>query len=93
MTVARETLAELGGDDLLLLDPDHFDACVVGLAERCGMETVAVYDKECLLRVLVEREGMTEEEAIEWYEFNMVGAYVGERTPMFMTKLEQGGTQ
>ncbi len=93
MKVDRDTLAELGGDEMLLLDPDHYDVCVVGIAERCGMEAVAVYDKDCLLRMLVEKEGMTEEEAVEWYEYNMVGAYVGERTPMFMTRLDQGTTQ
>ena len=29
-------------------------------------------------------EDMSEEEAIEYYYFNVVGSYVGEKTPMFV---------
>jgi hypothetical protein len=30
------------------------------------------------------REEMTHEEAIEWMEYNVVGSYVGEYTPIFV---------
>jgi len=33
---------------------------------------------------MVEQDGMTEEEAIEFIDFNIVGAYVGESTPIIM---------
>jgi hypothetical protein len=32
----------------------------------------------------MERDGMTEEEAIEFFEFNVVGAYVGGGTPVYV---------
>ena len=31
---------------------------------------------------------MTYEEAVEYFEFNVIGAWVGEQTPMFLTKGE-----
>ena len=35
----------------------------------------------------MERDGMTREEAIEWMEFNVVGAWVGETTPIFVHEI------
>jgi hypothetical protein len=32
----------------------------------------------------MDRDGMTEEEAFEYLEFNTLGAWVGEETPMFV---------
>jgi len=36
---------------------------------------------------MVARDGMTEEEAIEYFEFNVTGAWVGEGTPAFVYKV------
>ena len=83
----RETLAETYGDDLLFLDPpEQFDSCILGIAERCGMDPVVAYDIRAVHKAL-ERDGMTDEEASEWFEFNMIGAYVGPKTPVFMHML------
>jgi hypothetical protein len=32
----------------------------------------------------MQRDGMTHEEAIEFFDFNIAGAYVGEYTPIYM---------
>jgi len=32
----------------------------------------------------MNRDGMSYEEAIEYFDFNVTGAYVGEHTPMFI---------
>ena len=66
---------------------DEFDECVVGSMERFGMEPVLAYDLDKVMEKLV-REGMTREEAEEWWGVNMVGAWVGERTPGFVRMLE-----
>lgn len=85
----RDQIAEHFGDDILLLDPpDQFDKCFVGVAYRCGMDPVAVYDEAQVINALVD-SGMTPEEAIEWFDFNIAGAYVGEKTPLFLTKPEE----
>ena len=37
----------------------------------------------------MERDGMSDEEAVEYFEFNVTGAWVGENTPIFFEKAWQ----
>lgn len=89
MTDIRTRLAEEFDDELLLLDPpEHFDRCIIGVAERCGMEPVVVYDREhCIDSMMLG--GLDREEAEEFFEFNTAGAYLGPRTPMFLTRVSE----
>jgi hypothetical protein len=43
-----------------------------------------VYSIERMLQILIDRDGMSMEEAIEYFSFNIGGAYVGEMTPMYV---------
>ena len=67
-----------------LLLADGFEAALIGTGERCGQPTIAVYDREKCIEVLEKSDGMTQEEANEFFEFNVVGAWVGEQTPIFV---------
>ena len=80
----RDDLIELTGDDELLF-ADDFDDALVGVAVRNGQPPVVVYDRDVCIQILVSR-GMTEEQAEEHFEFNVVGAWVGERTPAFLVR-------
>jgi len=75
-------------EGLLYLSEPEFDEAIVGVADRIGMETVVVYDTSKVIDILCERDGMDREQATEFYEFNIIGAYVGERTPMFITLID-----
>lgn len=66
---------------------EGLDSALVGFARRCGLPSVAVYSEEKVLEIL-EGQGMSPEDAREFYEFNVVGAYVGEETPVFLTFAE-----
>jgi hypothetical protein len=66
---------------------DGFEDCVIGYFRRCGQPSVIAYDAEKCIKKLVERDGMTHEEAIEHFEFNVVGAWVGNGTPAFVYKV------
>ena len=66
-----------------VLKVDGFDEAIMGTAGRCGMVNVLVYDENKIISILQERDGMDEDEAIEYYEFNIKGAYMGEMTPLF----------
>lgn len=67
----------------IIIYPDGFEDCIVGVAEKFGGPPVAVMDMEKILAKL--RKGdMTHEEAVEYFEFNILGAYVGEQTPVYM---------
>jgi hypothetical protein len=81
----REEIAETF-PETLLLEPATFDAAIIGVTERFGQEVTVCYDLEKLLGILVE-DGMTYEEAVEYYEYNIVGAYLGERTPTFLNPM------
>jgi hypothetical protein len=66
---------------------DGFDACVVGTANiwRDQMTvTVLVYNADAMIETMVDRDGMTHEEAFEYFEFNIEGAYIGIDTPVLM---------
>jgi hypothetical protein len=84
MKTTREQLAEQYGDDILLMD--GYDDCVVGVVEQFGRPPIVCYDRELVIRKLME-DGMTQEEAEEFFEFNQIGAWVGDRTPCFLTSL------
>jgi hypothetical protein len=78
----REIIAELNEEALFA---DGFDEAIVGMATRCGMPDVVVYDREKCIEILARE--MPLQEAEEFYEFNVVGAYVGENTPLFIVKV------
>ncbi len=75
-------------EGLLFLTEPEFDEAIVGLGDRIGMETVVVYDTTKIIDILCERDGMERDEATEFYEFNIAGAYVGERTPLFISLID-----
>lgn len=55
----------------------------MGVGERFGGPPVAVLDVEKMLTQM-EREGMTRDEAIEYFEYNILGAHVGEQNPVYL---------
>jgi hypothetical protein len=85
MKTSREELAEQFGDDILLMD--GYDDCVVGVVEQFGRPPIACYDRDKVIRKMVA-DGMTYEEAEEFFEYNQIGAWVGDRTPCFLTQIK-----
>ena len=68
-----------------ILLADGFEEAFMGLASRFGFEQpVAAYDYEKCIDILVTRDGMDLEEAEEYFDFNVIGAWVGELTPIFI---------
>ena len=65
-------------EDVLIAD--GFDDAVIGI-EPLTMRVV--YDIDKVIEILMD-QGMDHDEAIEYYELNIVGAYVGEQTPLFV---------
>lgn len=69
-------------DDAMMMD--GFDDCIIGTAERYGMPTVIAYDKEKVISKMMT-DGADREVAEEFFEYNQLGAWVGETTPVFIT--------
>ena len=78
----REEIAE-NYPDLLVMDPEYLDEAIIGVATRIGLEAVC-YDTEKVIELLMQHDGMGYEEAVEYMDFNMKGAWVGETTPVFL---------
>ncbi len=79
----KAALAEQNPEAVLY---DGFEDALVGLA--CQFNTVlACYDRERCIKILMERDGMDEDEAEEYFEFNVAGAYVGTFTPIILHDL------
>ena len=76
----RELIAEYAPDAMLL--DEQFDHCILGTTEVAG-ETRIVYDEGAVIEQLEKTMG---EDAQEWYEFNILQAYVP-RHPLFVSQL------
>ena len=50
------------------------------------MEDVIAYDKDECIAILCRRDGMDYEEALEFFNYNVIGAWVGEKTPLFVKR-------
>lgn len=62
---------------------DGFDAAFIGLADG-GECYRAVYDTFACIDILQKRDGMDHREAEEFFQFNVLGANVGEGTPIYI---------
>lgn len=69
---------------------DGFEDAFIGFAERCASPGVAVYSYERMIQVLMGRDDMTYEEAVEFIDFNVLGGWVGEKTPYVLTGFDGG---
>lgn len=75
----REQLEELNPEALFA---DGFDEALVGIGQQFNKH-LPVYSYQACVAVLIG-QGLSESEAVEHMEFNVVGAYVGEHTPIFL---------
>lgn len=83
----QEIRDHIGDLDEDILIADGFDDALVGYVQVAGKPLVALYDRDLCIAILVKRDGMTPEEAEEYFQFNVEGAYVGEYSPAFGTFL------
>jgi hypothetical protein len=79
MELTLDRLAEENPDALLA---DGFEEALVGVCRRFGQNPLAAYDYDKCIEILMR--DMSYEEAVEYFEFNVIGAYVGENTPVFL---------
>ena len=79
-----ESIIEMYPDEELL-KADGLDDAIIGIAElkQTGVY-VLVYSRSAVIKILIDRDEMTDEDAEEYYDFNIVGAYMGEKTPIWV---------
>ena len=88
MTEVTELIENLGDEAVLM---DGFDDCIIGVLERFGMDSIVLYDKQKVIEKLMKESSAPDElgdlameQALEYYEYNMLGSWIGERTPGFV---------
>jgi len=82
----RNELVNIGGDERLLF-MEGLDDAIVGLCEVHGQPPRVAYSVDAILEILKTRDGMSEEDAMDWYDFNIAGSYVGPYTPALILSM------
>jgi len=81
----QEILEDYGDREFLFLSESEYDEAIIGVAHRIGQEDVIAYDYDKVCEVVAKMIGNDDiMEVMEYVEFNVMGAYVGERTPIFV---------
>jgi hypothetical protein len=84
MKTLKEKVEDMLGEDENVLLADGFDDAFLGIGRQFD-RPIAVYDRSKCIDIL--QENMSEEEAEEYFQYNVEGAWVGENTPIFLEPL------
>jgi len=90
MTI-RDIIGELAPEALLLCEAEY-DEAIMGIVDGwSGKQRTlrVVYDQQKLIELIAKRSDGDVEAAQEYFDFNIVDAYLGENMPLFFTKLEE----
>ena len=75
----RDLLADYDED---ILCADGFDDAIIGVC-HIGNNTIALYDMNKCIEILMRDGETTYEDALDYFHYNVLGSYVGEKTPAF----------
>lgn len=65
--------------DMEFLSADGFDDALIGIVDE-----KLVYSKAICINILMKENDLDYDEALEFYMFNIEGAYMGEKTPIWV---------
>ena len=89
----REKKSDSDSDSDSPLTLVGFDPCLAGTAIRFGMDgAVYCYDVDKVLaKIIAESDPrMSQEDAVDYFDYNILGSWMGEGTPIFFWKRLQG---
>jgi len=81
MTISIDDINEQAEGAVLL---DGFNDAIIGIVEEFGNGPRILYSKNKILQTLEHRDGMSPLEAVEFYEYNILGLFAGEQNPIFL---------
>ena len=79
-----EFIEEWWPDNEILL-ADGFEGAFIGVGEQFNQK-MAVYDWDKCIEILMVRDGMVYDDAVDFMDYNVTGAWVGEGTPCFLRR-------
>lgn len=62
-----------------------FDDAIIGMAARKGQDDVLAYDVQKMINILMNDNEWDEDEAIEYFYYNIYDAWMGDGTPVLIT--------
>ena len=80
-TIEDYNIDEIAEGAILL---DGLNDAIIGVVEEFGNERRVLYSADKIINILMERDGMTWHEAVEFYDFNILGLHAGEQNPVFL---------
>ena len=80
-----ERLLAVGIEDAVVMT--GYDDCAIGVLERCVMDPIVIYDKAKIIEQLLDEGCDDHAGANEFYEYNHLGAWGGDKTPGFLIRL------
>jgi hypothetical protein len=83
--MTREEIQEVNPEALLC---DGFDEAIIGMAERPNLGPVVAYSVEKIIEIMISRDGMSYEDALDYYNYNIQCAWLGEFTPIYISTYE-----
>ena len=88
MSKGKRILEVLTNENPEAIIYDGMDEALIGIYRgnlaRTDGASIAVYSYVEFIQIYIERDGMSEEEAIEFFDFNVRGAYIGESQPLII---------
>lgn len=83
---AIDKLMDCGYDDVTVLDGYEYDEALIGVTT----DGRAVYEFEKMVECLVNKEGWSDIDAIDWIEYNTIRSlpYFGSKAPIIIYSLE-----
>jgi hypothetical protein len=83
----KNPLPEINKDDYQLIKVEGHDNAYIGVGVSFGQLDRLVYDTDIIIDNLI-KQGMTHQEAEEYYSYNILDAYVGQKMPIYMSKIK-----
>tara|TARA_R110000787_G_C13299906_1_gene434407 strand:- start:512 stop:772 length:261 start_codon:yes stop_codon:yes gene_type:complete len=84
MKETKLTIEEISEMNPEAMMADGFDEAILGMCVQFGAEPLVAYDYEKCVDILIKRDNLNRTEAIDFIQFNVLGAYVGLNTPVFI---------
>lgn len=85
-TKLEKAVMDLLADDEDVTYAEGFDEAIIGVARGFNGTPVLAYDRAKCIEIL--SRDMPVEDAEEFFSFNVIGAYVGESTPLFIERID-----
>lgn len=78
--MTRQDLCDRGYEDVIVFENEDYDGCIVGVTTN----NEAVYSKSKMVKWYTEQNHCSEEEALEWIEYNTEGSLGFEGSPIIL---------